>query len=75
MICKDQPVPPRYPKAEALKYGEPKKLRQFMLTETASSQIDELADNLGSSRSDALEQLLRAGATKLMQESEAVKKP
>ncbi len=68
-------MPPRYPKAEALKYGEPKKLRQFMLTDLASSQIDELADTLETSRSDALEQLLRTGATKIMQESEVLKKP
>lgn len=46
-------------KTSEWKYGEPKEQRQFTLTRTASNIIDQLAEDLGLSRSEFLEQLVR----------------
>lgn len=46
-------------RAERDKYGEPKKQFQFMLTETASEQLDRLADKLDVSRSEIVEKFIR----------------
>lgn len=73
-IRRDQSVPPRYPKAEALAHGEPKKLKQFMLTDTSTNELEKLADELDTSRSEALERLIRGGAVALFLEKVALKK-
>lgn len=55
---------PRPKKAEPEAYGAKKKQFQFMLTEEASELIDAVADELGISRSEALERAVRSGAMK-----------
>jgi len=54
-------MPPRPKKAKAGVYGETKKPFQFMLTEEASLLLDEIADELGLTRSEALERAIRGG--------------
>jgi Ribbon-helix-helix protein, copG family len=51
-------------RAERDKYGEPKKQFQFMLTETASGQLDKVADDLNISRSEIFERIIRKGITR-----------
>lgn len=53
---------PRIKKAEPGVHGAKKKQFQFMLTEEASDAIDQIADQLKISRSEALERAIRAGA-------------
>lgn len=55
---------PRPKKAAPEAYGAKKKQFQFMLTEEASQLIDLVADELGISRSEALERAVRSGAMK-----------
>lgn len=57
---------PRPKKAKPEAYGEGvlKKPFQFMLTEEASEMIDQAADELGITRSEALERAIRGGAMK-----------
>ena len=50
---------PRPKKAEPGKYGETKNRYQFMLTGTASDKVDEMAEELGITRSEVLERLIR----------------
>ena len=50
---------PRPKKAEPGKYGETKNRYQFMLTGTASDKVDEMAEELGITRSEVLERLVR----------------
>lgn len=54
---------PRPKKAKPDAYGEgvTKKPFQFMLTEEASNEIDKVADELGITRSEVLERLIRSG--------------
>ena len=52
-------VPPRQPKASIYAHGEKKKQSQFMLTETASQRLNEMADEAGLSRSEFVERLIR----------------
>ncbi|MBD2087883.1 hypothetical protein [Coleofasciculus sp. FACHB-542] len=61
---------PRPKKAKPDAYGEGvmKKPYQFMLTEEASEMIDQIADELGLTRSETLERAIRAGAIKLASE-------
>lgn len=66
---------PRYPKAESLKHGQVKQIKQFMLTPTASDKIDAIADALGLSRSEALEQAIRAGGLDILVGGDTLKKP
>ncbi|RUT11588.1 hypothetical protein DSM107010_30750 [Chroococcidiopsis cubana SAG 39.79] len=56
---------PRPKKSEPLEYGELKKPYQFTITDTVSKMIDDVADELGVTRSDALERAIRAGGMKL----------
>ncbi len=51
---------PRPKRAEPEKYGETKNRYQFMLTETASDKVDELAEKFGITRSELLERLIRS---------------
>lgn len=53
---------PRKAKPEA--HGSTKKPWQFMLTEEASVEIDEVAERLGITRSEALERAIRGGGMK-----------
>jgi hypothetical protein len=55
---------PRPRKAAPEAHGAKKKQFQFMLTEEASELIDLVADELGISRSEALERAVRSGAMK-----------
>lgn len=49
----------RQPKANIYAHGEKKKQWQFLLTETASQKLDNLAQTKGISRSEYLERLIR----------------
>lgn len=48
-------------RAEWNKYGEAKQRYQFMLTETASLELDIVADELGITRSEVFERVIRNG--------------
>lgn len=52
---------PKYERPDDWIHGEKKSGRQFMLTDTASRLIDAMAQELGVSRSEALERALRCG--------------
>jgi predicted ArsR family transcriptional regulator len=49
----------RAKRAEPDKYGETKQRYMFMLTETASNAVDVAAENLGITRSELLERIIR----------------
>ena len=66
------PVVKRPKKAEVFKYGETKKRYNFVLTETISDKLDELSFELGLTRSELLEIMLRSGGMDIARE--AVKK-
>lgn len=46
-------------------HGETKKPKQFLITDWASQEIERVADQLGITRSEALERALRSGAMEL----------
>lgn len=48
-------------RADDLKWGEIKTSKTFLLTPTASDILDDAAEKLGTTRSEALEQLIRFG--------------
>jgi hypothetical protein len=48
-------------RAEPRIYGETKKPKQFMITDTASVALDKVAEELGVTRSEALEWMIRGG--------------
>lgn len=48
-------------RAERNEYGETKQRYQFMLTETASLELDIVADELGITRSELFERVIRNG--------------
>jgi hypothetical protein len=50
---------PRPKKSRAGVYGEVKKQCQFMLTPTASEELDNIAEAAGITRSECLERLIR----------------
>jgi Ribbon-helix-helix protein, copG family len=52
-------------RARPEKYGETKKQKQFMLTETASDLLDKIAASRQITRSEAIEQLIREEALSL----------
>lgn len=54
-------IVPRPRRAERDKYGETKQRFQFMLTETASAELDKVADELGITRSEVFERVIRNG--------------
>lgn len=62
VVSKDVRVSPE-------KYGETKKQKQFMLTETASELLDSIARLRNITRSEAIEQLIREEASKLESEN------
>lgn len=49
------------PRADYLSHGEAKKQKQLLLTETAVKLIDQAAQELGISRSEAVERAARGG--------------
>ncbi|BDA68245.1 hypothetical protein RIVM261_022960 [Rivularia sp. IAM M-261] len=53
------PKPPE--RAERRAYGETKKPRQFMITDSASEELDKFADIMGITRSEVLERAIRCG--------------
>ena len=52
-------MPPVQRRAEAKLYGKAKVSKQFMITEHSLAAVDNLADELGLSRSETLERILR----------------
>lgn len=52
---------PRPERAERGAYGETKKPKQFMITDSASEAMDRVAEELGITRSEVLERLIRCG--------------
>ena len=48
-------------RAEPGTYGETKKPKQFMLTDSSSEELDKVADELNISRSEVLERAIRSG--------------
>ena len=52
---------PRQIKADAKVHGEKKEPRQFMLTPEASDLLDTKADQLGITRSELIERVIRCG--------------
>jgi metal-responsive CopG/Arc/MetJ family transcriptional regulator len=52
---------PRPRRAEKDKYGETKQRYQIMLTETASTELDNVAEELGITRSELIEKAIRQG--------------
>lgn len=50
---------PRPERAERGAYGQTKKPKQFMITDWASQEMDRVADELGITRSEVLERLIR----------------
>lgn len=48
-------------RAEPGAYGETKKPKQFLITDTASAKLDQVAEELGVTRSEVLEWMLRGG--------------
>jgi predicted ArsR family transcriptional regulator len=52
-------------RAERDKYGETKQRYQIMLTETASAEVDRIADELGITRSEVFERMIRNGGLQL----------
>lgn len=51
-------------RVEPEKYGETKKQKQFLLTQTASDLLNQIADIRGITRSEAIEQLIREEASR-----------
>jgi hypothetical protein len=67
-VYTSHPVVKRPKKAEASKYGETKKRYNFVLTETISDKLDDLSFELGLTRSELLEIMLRSGGMNLVRE-------
>ena len=57
-------------RAERDKYGETKQRYQIMLTETASAEVDRIADELGITRSEVFERMIRNGGLQLAKTDE-----
>ncbi len=51
-------------RTEKDKYGESKQRYQIMLTETASTELDTVSEELGITRSELLELVIRQGLIK-----------
>jgi metal-responsive CopG/Arc/MetJ family transcriptional regulator len=51
-------------RAEKDKYGETKQRYQIMLTETASAELDKVSEELGITRSELIEKVIRQGLLK-----------
>ena len=54
-------------------HGETKKPKQFLITDWASQEIEKVAEQLGITRSEALERALRSGAMELAKNYQAKK--
>ena len=54
-------IVPRPRRAEKDKYGEAKQRYQIMLTETASLKLDKVSEELGITRSELIEKVIRQG--------------
>jgi metal-responsive CopG/Arc/MetJ family transcriptional regulator len=52
---------PRPKRTEKDKYGETKQRYQIMLTETASLELDKVSEELGITRSELIERVIRQG--------------
>ena len=51
-------------RADKDKYGETKQRYQLMLTETASLELDKVSEELGITRSELMEKVIRQGLLK-----------
>ncbi|RCJ20213.1 hypothetical protein A6S26_05685 [Nostoc sp. ATCC 43529] len=54
-------IVPRPKRTEKDKYGETKQRYQIMLTETASLELDKVSEELGITRSELIEKVIRQG--------------
>lgn len=54
-------IVPRPRRAAKDKYGETKQRYQIMLTETASIELDKVSEELGITRSELIEKVIRQG--------------
>jgi hypothetical protein len=63
----------RAEKANPRVHGETKKPKQFLITDWASQEIERVADQLGITRSEALERALRSGGMELAKNYQAKK--
>lgn len=54
-------IVPKQERPEEWIYSEKKSAKQFMLTESASTAIDKIAQDLGISRSEVVERAARCG--------------
>jgi len=59
-------------RAEPRIYGETKKPKQFMITDTASAALDKVAEELGVTRSEVLEWMIRGGGCEAARRYRAV---
>ncbi|HEY9779942.1 MAG TPA: hypothetical protein V6D09_07390 [Leptolyngbyaceae cyanobacterium] len=62
----------RLERAEPRSYGETKKPKQFMITDSASSVIDNLVEKYGVSRSEILEWILRGNPADALERYKAL---
>lgn len=53
-------------------YGETKKARQFLITPTSSKKLDEVAEELGITRSEVVEKMIRLGGLDAVRASSAL---
>lgn len=63
-LCMYVKIMPRPKRTEKDKYGESKQRYQIMLTETASAELDAVSEELGITRSELLELVIRQGLIK-----------
>jgi metal-responsive CopG/Arc/MetJ family transcriptional regulator len=66
---------PKPERAEVGKWGESKKRVQIMLTPTATDKIDAVAEQMGTTRSEVLELLIRSNCldVEILKQVEGVK--
>jgi len=60
-LCMYIKIVPRPKRTEKDKYGETKQRYQIMLTETASLELDKVSEELGITRSELIERVIRQG--------------
>ena len=65
----------RLERAEPRSYGETKKPKQFMITDSASALLDRASEELGVSRSEVLEWFLRGAGGEITKIARQYKNP
>ncbi|MBW4509616.1 MAG: ribbon-helix-helix protein, CopG family [Scytonematopsis contorta HA4267-MV1] len=61
---------PRPKRTEKDKYGETKLRYQIMLTETASEELDKVSEEMGITRSELIERVIRQGLLRVVKNEE-----